>query len=418
MAIAESIASAPNIFKVLYPDGTSKPLYGESYLLGSMKKDTTFYGQGAKYVVVSIAPGSGGSASIATAIANQGSTQEVRFQLPRKKLYEVGSIDGETIFAGRDKKGAIVDIVRHTMDRALEAFGVTLSRAAWGNGGGARAQIATSSNLATPTVTLTSRVDANAFFKNMFVQASVDDGYSGSSGVLGAGIQVQLGQVQRLNVATGTTSLTLASGNWNQIPGLTTSSYLFRAGDYAGYPSGIPAWAPTADPTVSDSFLGVNRFTAGDMNYLSGWRTSGTGQPKTQTLIQMGAEAKQNGLTGIKTVFMNPLDMADAFKEQSSFKTIEVDVAGVKIGYSSATLQTAVGSMNVFSETWIPRGFSWALDTSTWTMRSAGDVPMLLDVDGIKMFLRNPGSDDYQFRYGCYMNFENAEPARAVIGAL
>jgi hypothetical protein len=31
------------------------------------------------------------------------------------------------------------------------------------------------------------------------------------------------------------------------------------------------------------------------------------------------------------------------------------------------------------------------------------------------MFLRNPGSDDYQFRYGCYMNFENAEPVRAVI---
>lgn len=417
MSVVESIASTPNIFKVLYPDGISKPLYGESFMLGSMKKDTTFYGQGAKYVVVSIAPGSGGSASIASAIANQGSTQEVRFQLPRKKLYEVGSIDGETIFAGRDKKGAIVDIVRHTMDRALEAFGVTLSRAVWGNGGGARAQIASTSNLATPTITLTSRVDANAFFRNMFVQASVDDGYSGAAGVLNSGMQVQLGQVQRLNAATGTTSLTLASGNWNQITGLTTSSYLFRSGDYAAYPSGIPAWAPTVDPTGSDSFLGVNRFTAGDMNFLSGWRISGSGQPKQQTLIDMGAEAKQNGLTGIKSISMNPLDMAAVFKEQSTFKTIEVDVEGVKIGYNGVTLQTAVGAMNVTSETWVPRGVAWGLDPSTWTMRSAGDVPMLLDVDGIKMFLRNPGSDDYQFRYGCYLNFENAEPARAIIGS-
>lgn len=417
MAIVESLASTPNIFKVLYPDGISKPLYGESYMLGSMKKDTTFYGQGAKFVVVSIAPGSGGSASISSAIANQGSTQEVKFQLPRKKLYEVGSVDGETIFAGRDKKGAIVDIVRHTMDRALEAFGVTLSRAVWGNGGGARAQIAASSNLATPTITLTSRVDANAFFRNMFVQASLDDGYTGASGVLGAGLQVQLGQVQRLNAATGTTSLTLASGNWNQIPGLTTSSYLFRSGDYGAYPAGIPAWAPTVDPTVTDSFLGVNRFTAGDMNFLSGWRISGGGQPKQQTLVDMGAEAKQNSLVGIKSISMNPLDMASVFKEQSTFKTIEVDVGDVKLGYNSVALQTAVGGMTVTSETWIPRGVAWALDPSTWTMRSAGDVPMLLDVDGIKMFLRNPGSDDYQFRYGCYLNFENAEPARAIIGA-
>lgn len=413
-AITESLASAPNIFKVLYPDGISKPLYEDSPCLGMMKKDTQFYGIGTKYVVVSIAPGSGGSASIATAISNQGSTQEVRFSLGRKKLYEVGSIDGETIAAGRNSKGAIVDVVTHSTDRALEAFGRTLARAVWGNGGGARGQITAGSNVATSTVTLTSRVDGAALFKGMYVQLAPDDGFTASAGVRASGAQLQLGTVNRLTTA-GVTTLVTASGNWNQIAGATAGDFIFRAGDYQGYPSGIPAWAPTADPGGSDSFLGVNRNTAGDMNFLSGWRIAGNGQPKQQTLVDATAEAKMNGLKGLKSVFMNPLDMRDAFKEQSTFKTISVDVDKVEIGYRALELQGAMGVSNVFSETDVPKGFAWLLDPGTWTMRSAGDVPMLLDADGIKMFLRNPGSDDYQYRYGCYMNFENAEPARAVI---
>jgi hypothetical protein len=416
MGLAESLATSPNIFKVLYPGGISKPLYEESPVLGSMKKDTEFYGIGTKYVVVSIAPGAGGSSSIATAIANQSGTQEVRFQLGRKKLYEVGSIDGETLAAGRNSKGAIVDVLTYAMDRSLEAFGRSLARAVWGNGGGSRGQLSASAAVGTPTVALTSRVDGAAFFKGMQVQLAADDGFTGSAGVIAGGTQAPLTQVQRLNATTGTTTLTLGS-NWTAaIPGAAVSQFVFRAGDYAAYPSGIPAWAPTADPGSGDSFLSVNRFTAGDLNFLSGWRVFGNGQPKQQTLIDAGAECKQNGLTKIKSIFMNPLDMRDAFKEQSTFKTIDVEVDGIKIGYNAITLQTAVGSMNVFSETDIPRGFFWCLDPSTWTMRSAGDVPQLLDADGIKMFLRNPGSDDYQYRYGCYMNFENAEPVRAVVG--
>jgi hypothetical protein len=409
-------SNSSNLLKVLYPNEAHIPQYEASRAFGMMKKNTEFTGEGTKYVVVSIAPGAGGSATVSAAIANQSATQEVRFSLGRKKLYEFGSIDGEAMAVaknggGDNSKGAILDIVKHALNRTRYAFGRTFARAAWGNGGGARGTITSGSTVSSAVITLTNQADASGFFKGMVLQTAGNDGYSTVTAVRTGTVTVS--SVQRLT-STGTATIT-ATGNWNAgISAVATGDSIFREGDYAAYPSGIPAWAPVSDPGGSDSFLGVNRSTAGDINYLSGWRTSGTGQPKQQTLIDAAAIAKSNGVH-VDTVFMNPLDVRDTFKEQSSYKTIDVKTDNPQIGYKGISLLGAVGELKVMDETDVPRGYAWVVDPSTWTCRSAGDVPMLLDFDGIKTFLRNPQGDDYQYRFGCYLNFENAEPANAVI---
>jgi hypothetical protein len=413
---AATVSNQSNLLKVLYPEDVDIPLYEASRAYGSMKKDTNFTGEGTKYVVASIAPGAGGSASITTAIANQSATSEVRFSLGRKKLYEVGSIDGEAMAVaknggGDNSKGAILDLIKHSLGRSRYSFARTMARAVWGNGGGSRGTIATSSTISSTSITLTNRADAAGFFKGMKLQTAANDGYSTVT-VARTG-SVTVASVQRLGSA-GTAVIT-ATGAWNAgISAVATGDSIFREGDYAAYPSGIPAWAPVADPGGSDSFLGVNRSTAGDLNYLSGWRVLGSGQPKQQTLIDAAAEAKQNGIH-VSTVLMNPLDVRDAFKEQSTYKTIDVGTDNPKVGYKGIQLMGAVGSLAVLDETDVPRGYAWLIDPSTWTCRSAGDVPMLVDFDGIKTFLRNPAGDDYQYRFAAYMNFENASPADAVI---
>lgn len=412
---AEQI-SGSNLFKVLYPDDVSTPQYEACKVFGLMKKDTKFASDGTKYVVVSIAPGAGGSANIANAIANQSATQQVRFSLGRKKLYEVGSIDGEAMAVaknggGDNSKGAILDIVKHAMSRARYAFSRTFARAAWGSGGGSRGRILSGS--ATTSITLTLRTDGVGFFKGMKLQATDNDGYTTvTSPRIGSATITSINR----KTSSGTCTLT-ASAAWNTfIGGLADNDYLFRDGDYASYPNGVPGWAPTSDPGGGDSFLGINRSTAGDMNYLSGWRVSGSGQPKQQTLIDGAAEAAMNGIR-LKKVFMNPLDMRDAFKEQSSYKTIDVKTDRPNIGYKGIELMASVGAMTVLEEPDLPVGSFWMINPEDdWTCRSAGECPMLLDFDGIKSFLRNPNGDDYQFRLGCYMNFENAEPVNAVAG--
>ncbi|HKY41376.1 MAG TPA: hypothetical protein VJN18_35830 [Polyangiaceae bacterium] len=412
---AEQIAGS-NLLKVLYPDDVSTPQYEASKAFGLMKKDTKFASDGTKYVVVSIAPGAGGSANIANAIANQSATQQVRFSLGRKKLYEVGSVDGEAMAVaknggGDNSKGAILDIVKHAMKRARDAFSRTFGRAVWGSGGGARGRI---SGVTTgTTITLTNRADGVGFFKGMKLQAQDNDGYTTvTSPRVGTATITSL---TRKN-SSGNCTLT-ASAAWDTlIGGIAANDYLFRDGDYAQYPNGIPGWAPIADPGGGDSFLSVNRSTAGDLNYLSGWRVSGSGQPKQQTLIDGAAEAAMNGIR-LRTVFMNPLDMRDAFKEQSSYKTIEVKTDRPNVGYKGIELMASVGAMTVLEEPDLPQGYFWMINPEDdWTCRSAGDCPMLLDFDGLKSFLRNPNGDDYQFRLGCYLNFENAEPVNAVAG--
>lgn len=414
---AEQIAGS-NLLKVLYPDGVSTPLYEKSKAFGMMKKDTKFASDGTKYVVVSIAPGAGGSANIQTAIANQSATQQVRFSLGRRKLYEVGSIDGEALAVaknggGDNSKGAILDIAKNAIKRSMDAFARTLSRAVWGSGGGGRGTISATSNVATNTITLTNRADVSGFFKGMVLQSAPNDGFTTVTSPNNGTVTIT--SISR-KTSAGTATLT-ASAAWNTfIGGVAAGDTLFRAGDYGIYPNGIPGWAPVADPGGGDNFLTINRSTAGDLNYLSGWRVLGGGQPKQQTLIDMAAEAKQNSID-VKSVLMSPLDMRDAFKEQSSYKSIAINTDNPRVGYKGLELMGSVGAMSVMDELDCPQGNAWLINPEDdWTCRSAGDCPMLFDFDGIKSFLRNPSGDDYQFRLGTYMNFENANTANAIVG--
>lgn len=410
MAGPQSVSNSTNLLKVLYPDEISIPGYEVSKHIGLMGKDTEFTGDGTKYVVVSIAPGAGGSATIAAAIGNLGPTQEVRFSLGRRKLYEVGSITGEAFVSGKKGKGAIVELLKHQMDRSRYAFARAESRCLWSDGTGQRGVISAASNVATATITLAAKSQVAGFFKGMKVQL-VNPG----TGLLrDNGRSVEIGSLVR-NDGSNNATLALSTGNWNQIALAAASDIIIREGDLNLVPIGILGWQPVTQPGGGDSFLGINRGTAGDVNYLSGFRVSGNGQPKAQTLVDAGAEARDANIH-VTDAFLNPLDMRDIFKDQSTYKVVPVETDTPKVGYNAIELLTGNGTIRCHDETDVPRGNFWMDRPDSWTRRSAGDVPMLLNFDGLKMFMRNPNGDDYQYRLGAYFNNENDTPADCVIG--
>lgn len=409
MAGPQSINNSQNLLKVLYPDDISTPGYLASKLIGQMGKDTEFVGAGTKYVVVSIAPGAGGSGTIAQAIGNLSPTLEVRFSLGRRTLYEVGSITGEAFVTGTKGKGAIVELLKHQMDRSRYSFGRANARCVWSDGSGQRGIISAGSNVATATITLQVKSQVAGFFNGMVIQL-----VNPATGILRAGgATLVISNVVR-NDGTNNAQLTVAGGNWNQIAGAAASDIIIRAGDQNVVPIGVLGWNPIAQPGGTDNFLGVNRGTAGDVNYLSGFRVGPSG-PKAQTLIDAGAEGRDANID-VTDAYMNALDMRDVFKDQSTYKVIPVETDNPKVGYKAIELLTGNGTIRCHDETDVPRGNFWIVKPETWKMRSAGDVPMLLNFDGLKLFMRNPNGDDYQYRLGAYFNFEQGSPGDCIVG--
>jgi hypothetical protein len=409
MAGPQSINNSQNLLKVLYPDDISTPGYLASKLIGMMGKDTEFVGAGTKYVVVSIAPGAGGSGTIAQAIGNLSPTLEVRFSLGRRTLYEVGSITGEAFVAGTKGKGAIVELLKHQMDRSRYSFGRANARCVWSDGSGQRGIISAASNVATATITLSAKSQVAGFFNGMVIQL-VNPG----TGILRAGGQTLVISNVVRNDGSNNATLTVSGGNWNQVAGAAASDIIIRAGDQNVVPIGVLGWNPIAQPGGGDSFLGVNRGTAGDVNYLSGFRVGPSG-PKAQTLIDAGAEGRDANID-VTDAYLNALDMRDVFKDQSTYKVIPVETDNPKVGYNAIELLTGNGTIRCHDETDVPRGNFWIMKPESWTMRSAGDVPMLLNFDGLKLFMRNPNGDDYQYRLGAYFNFEQGSPGDCIVG--
>jgi hypothetical protein len=411
MSVSATIVNQVNILKRLWGSGVSDPMYKASRFLGAIKKDTKFGGEG-RYVIVDISPTAGGSSSFSEALANQDATTTERFFVTHRKEYQVFSIQGDLIARSQGDKNAVVEGLKHQTEKARYAHARAMAHRAWGHGGGALGVISAGSNVATATITLATPSNIVAFEKGMWLQASDDAGNAASpAGTLDGGRKVQIGAVDR---ETG--SLTLASGLWNQIAGIATGDFLFRAGDYGAAMTGAQGWAPQTAPSAGESFFGVDRTTK-DVVRTSGIRVGGNGQPKLQTLLDMTAQAQVNGaMYEGAQCYVNPLDFRDIAKERESARVIEGKSRDGRVGFKSLEVIGNSGAFNVVSETDVPQGFAWLLNVDEIYLRTAGDCPRNLNWDTGRMFLPAHDDDALQGRLGCYGNIFFENPGEAVIG--
>ena len=412
MAAANDVSQSP-LLKRLYPEGVAFPAYKRSKFLAKMKKDTKFGGLG-RQVNVTISPTSGGSASFSEALANQGATTEKNFFLVHRKEYQIGSIQNDLIQRSMGDKNAIVEAIKHQLDKARYAFSRSLSRKAWGHGGGALGKISaiTTTTIANDTITLTKRADIVGFFPGMYNQVASDDGSAVSpAGTRDSGRKVKVLAVQK---DAGKVQYTEAV---TAIVGTIVNDFVFRAGDYSVAWSGAQGWNPITAPAAGDSFMSLDRFAAGDINALSGYRVTSAGN-KEDTLINATAEAALAGFE-VSECWVNPLDMRDLIKEVGTKRVIEGKTNVPGISFKGVELDTANGTITVISEGDVPQGNFWMYNTGeVWIQRSAGDVPMFLNKVGTGpgMLLVAADDDAHQFRLGAYGNFENSNPGECIIG--
>lgn len=413
MAVSGSASVNVNLLKRLWGNNVPTPVYKASKAIAFCKKDRDFGSEG-RYVVVSVAPPGGGSADFSEAVANQSATTEVRFFVQPKNEYQVWSIQNDAIMRSQGDKNAMVELVKHYLGRARYAYARALARRFWGNRGGAAGQIAAAQNLALAVMTLRVRGNAAAFEIGQWYQFASTDG-TGTAAAYPTDLRDNAKKLQVISIdrIAGTVTFNAAL---NTVGGITANDFVFRAGDYAQARTGAQGWGPIANPSASENFFGVDR-TATDMQRTSGARYSGSGQDKITTLIEACAEGQNVGIGGETTsgfrCFMHPLDFKDFQKDKESVREITAEASEAKIGMKGLSIATALGDIEIFSETDVLQGSAWILSTDEVYERTKGDSPM--DLIGGSGLLIYPDQDKRQGRIGSYGNFFWENPGNQII---
>jgi len=396
MGIATS-TNKVNVLKRLWGDKVQEPMYKKSKAYGLCSKSTDFTNEG-RYVVISMSPTAGGSATFSDALASQEAAAEVRFFVTPKREYHVFGLDGLYLAQSEGNPKALVKGYEHEANKARYSFARALSKRFWGNGGGSLGRIKAGHTLTLSTLTLRERMDITGFEKNMQLEFASDDG-TGTSPAGRRGAPDRLTINGAIDRDAGTLGL---SGALNTVSSINADDYIFRRGDYNAAMTGLRGWVPTSDPSGSESFFGLDR-SIQDISRVSGVRVSAAATYE-ETLINASAEAAINGCEP-GDCFVNPLDFASIVKELGSVVRIEVNTKMPGISFSALQIHGNAGPIRIISEADVPKGFFWMGNIETVYHRTAGEAMRILNEDGAGKMLRAPDADAYQARIGCYGNF-------------
>lgn len=398
-----------SITKRLYPKDISKPMFERSAFLGLVSRDTKFGGEGY-HVIVRTSPNTGRGASFERTYANIRASVLARFLVFPRSQYALFRLEGKLLATTRGNNTAVVRALKVEVDSARESFFEDLSRNACGNGGGNIGQIATTTNLATTTLQLRNISDHVNFTEGMPVVFAI----AGDGSQAGAAAGDLLGAPTVLTVVSVNrdTGALVMSAVLNTVPGITTSAFIFEDADsYANSVTGLFGWHPDTAPTAGDSHFGVDRST-GDVQRKSGYRYTGGGANKEETLTKMGARALT--LKARPThCLMHPEDLGDFIVELGSrvmFSRVQSS-AYADIGYEGIKVHTPAGSVECIADPYIKKGSFRLLAPKLMYLRTTdAELPMTLNEDGAGEMLRDNSSDSYIGRLGMFGNTTSEEP--------
>lgn len=403
---AQNVSGYSKVLRTLYgKESLPFLLYPQHPLWGMVRKQTDFKGENLR-LNTGIAPGGGSSRSFTDAQTNKSGGTYARFLLTRVKDYSLFSIENELLKASRGNEAATVAALKSEGDMAMYNIERSLSIGLWGNGGGARGQIASGS--ASEVLTLTNPEEIVNFEVGMVIESSATDGTSGSAD--GEGITITA-----IDRDAGT--LTKAAGtDWNAGGNFAASDYLFREGDFGASISGVPAWIPDTAPS-STAFFSQDRSID---TRLSGTRltaSTSTDGSISNALDRLSSRIQRHGGRP-DTAFANPTTYQKLTQELGDKKDYASSLARgeggeiAKISYEGIKLQTPHGQIKIFSDPDCPIDRFYMLKMDSWCLYSLGGAPEWFDEDGTRM-LREASADALEGRIvfygnlGCHRPFDN-----------
>lgn len=380
--MAAAQMSVYKMIRNLWPrEAIVEQIYKGSPLLGMIKKDTSF-GEKIRYISVGTSPPQGIGAGYGQAKLNKTPSTAEEFQVQTTTYYGSFSIAGDLYrrYKYTGNKGLLVDPMGRDSKGLMRQIKNDLSSFIHGNGGGALGRIASTSTLASQTITLDTAADKRRIVKGMTLWASTGDGNSGS---------ILSGQVTVASVGGTATAptVTINEATWSgSISGLTTTSYLFRAGAVGtgaggdGILNGLDAWLPSHSGSPG-TFLGVNRNNAPEQ--LAGNVISATTKSPRQRIMEASQVQADTGSSDGRLVYvMSTRQWVNLYNELSNanalvmMKSPSSPVGGLKVGveYDAIKLVGAGGAIEVVADPWAPDNVERMLNLDTFTLASTGDL--------------------------------------------
>lgn len=396
MASLDTTALA-SVLKIQYTQGKVNNLvYPESQLFAKLKKRTDFYGKN-KQITFHYGNPQGRAYDFSTGLTNRTASKYSHVTVTRVKDYAFGEVDGEAVDAAKNDAGALLVALKEEIDNAFYTAGRSIAKDLFRNGGGARGQISSGSNVGTPTITLANVNDIVNFEVGMVLNVSATDGTSGSK-------RTGTVTIESLDRDAGTIT---ATGNWTAgIAAAAAGDYIFQNGDFESTKQGLmglAGWIPASAPGGGDSFFGLDRSV--DPVRLAGLRyTAGAGGPIEETLIQCAARLAREGASP-DTVVMNPMDIASLVIQLGNKVIYDRATASDNpdFGFKVPVIVGPKGPIQVLSDLNCPQGKGWMLTLKTWCFETLLGAPRILNLDGNDM-RASATSDSYIFRIGYYGN--------------
>jgi hypothetical protein len=379
-------------------------VYKEAPLLAMMDKMTDFGGKNYP-IPIQFGVGQGVSVSFATAQANATAPSFSEFLLTRVPRHSVATISGELLLSATGDRASFIRGAKASVDGSLQVLRNSLASDAYRSGTGSIAQVSTSTAISTGVITLQNQSDNVQFEYGQTLQWCATDGATPAAA---------LGYVVGINRGAGTVtvSATGQGGSAGTPSGWSTSGFLLRQGDSNGCASGTSAWLPSVAPASNDNFYGVNRSVD---SRLYGVYYDGSKQSVEEALTDGAAQVIAQG-GNPDACFMGTISYASLEKSLGS-RCVYVDYKMTdypQIGFRGIRLATGKGAMDVFSDMWAPPQTAWLLQMNTWGIKSAGDCPHIVGLDGGEasgdIMLRVPTADSSEVRARTYWNIGCGAP--------
>lgn len=384
-----SVINMAAILKTIYPSGLPKDAtYKDNPLLALMPKATDFYGEDAK-APLKYAPNAGRSSTFSTAQSNSTNVKNVAFRYTRNSDYAVARVTNELILASKNNGGAFISALKQEIDSAQLNITNSAAQAMYGNGSGVIGQLAASTVLASTSLPLRSPDDVVFFEVGYKIKLSATNG--------GGSVKAGVLTVTAIDRETGV--LTVDQNISTAIATATVNDFISIEGDYDSKMKGLAAWIPQVAPTTGDNFFGVDRSL--DVTRLAGFRGDLSSLPIEEALIQGGMKIGRDG-GKVDHVFMSFQKYADLTKSLGSkVQYVDVIAKDANIGFQGVKVNLGKSIATVIPDRNCPENQMKMLQLDSWKLHSLEGMPMILDMDGLKM-LRVSNDDAAEIRVGYY----------------